>query len=360
MDIINEEEAQFLQTSLEGAVCWSDRPTSWGRTPRNCQARQHGCCIRHLLIPHRPDESDHGGEGHDHHMAEYEEERRRPRYGSSTLLVGNRGSRPVLTPFFLLAGESLVIPKSQADSVSGQGSGVDDTISLDVHAINALQEKRKVAVRPTIKSSTTLHQRCCRATISGGQIYDEGFMEKEDNADIEFRVTNVQVKGGYCLHIGKVSAVDLDGKIKIGDRLKLAVDEVRRRPVMNNHTGTHVLNFALRQVLGDADQKGSLVAPAPILLLGGEAMCDKVPCPRARPQGTPTMAVGVTRTHNLQNYPQTNEFNAPDHEATALHNKIGIPDPVRVVSIGIPVEDLVADPTGPGGSTTSVEFCGGT
>lgn len=36
------------------------------------------------------------------------------------------------------------------------------------------------------------------------------------------------------------------------------------------------------------------------------------------------------------------------------------PDPVRVVSIGIPVEDLEADPYGPGGNAASVEFCGGT
>ena len=36
------------------------------------------------------------------------------------------------------------------------------------------------------------------------------------------------------------------------------------------------------------------------------------------------------------------------------------PDPVRVVSIGYPVEDLIADPDGPAGSVTSVEFCGGT
>lgn len=70
-------------------------------------------------------------------------------------------------------------------------------------------------------------------------------------------MNNVQVRGGYVLHIGR-----LEGTLKVGDTVKLHVDTARRRLVMNNHTGTHALNHILRTVLGLAcDQKGSLVAP---------------------------------------------------------------------------------------------------
>lgn len=68
----------------------------------------------------------------------------------------------------------------------------------------------------------------------------------------------MQVRGGYVLHIGTVG----EGVLKKGDKIYLNIDTTRRRLIMSNHTATHVLNYALRQVLGlEADQKGSLVAP---------------------------------------------------------------------------------------------------
>jgi alanyl-tRNA synthetase len=99
-----------------------------------------------------------------------------------------------------------------------------------------------------------LLDRTCFYAEQGGQTYDEGFLVTGEN---ELKVKNVQVRGGYVLHMGTV-----EGVLKVGDTVELAVDEERRKNVMNNHSGTHILNFALRQVLAaDADQRGSLVAP---------------------------------------------------------------------------------------------------
>merc|ERR1719412_723264 len=83
----------------------------------------------------------------------------------------------------------------------------------------------------------------------GGQIFDEGFIVKGEN---EMRVTNVQVRGGYVLHMGPV-----EGTFAVGDEVECNIDEERRYQVMGNHSGTHILNFALRRVLKDgADQRG--------------------------------------------------------------------------------------------------------
>ncbi|PIK53894.1 putative alanine--tRNA ligase, cytoplasmic [Apostichopus japonicus] len=199
-----------------------------------------------------------------------------------------------------------------------------------------------------------LLDRTCFYAESGGQIYDEGFMEMEDNSDIEFKVNNVQVKGGYVLHIGKLSAPD--GKLRVGDKLKLFIDESRRRPVMSNHTGTHVLNFALRKVLGEADQRGSLVAPDKLRfdfsakgamtteqIKEAEEIANSVIEKRGKVYAKDTPLAQAKSIQGLR----------------AVFDEV-YPDPVRVLSIGIPVEDLVADPAGPGAIMTSVEFCGGT
>lgn len=284
--------------------------------------------------------------------------------------------------------------KKKAQLLSqGKGSGVDDTIGLDVHSIDELQEKRKVpptndsfkynyssndgtykfeTIEATViglrkdkqfveevnhgEDCGVLLDQTCFYAESGGQIYDEGFMEKQGDSDVEFRVTNVQVKGGYCLHIGKVSAVGDCTKIRVGDKLNLFIDEVRRRPVMSNHTGTHVLNFALRKVLGEADQRGSLVAPDRLRF--------------------DFSAKGAMKTKEIKQVEEiTNEVISKKEAVHAQVTPLALakaiqglraifdetyPDPVRVLSVGIPVDDLTSDPAGPAGTLTSVEFCGGT
>jgi alanyl-tRNA synthetase len=89
----------------------------------------------------------------------------------------------------------------------------------------------------------------------GGQEYDTGHITIDGQAD--FEVTNVQAYKGYVMHTGYLSS----GQLKVGDKVIATYDELRRWPIKNNHTGTHILNFGLREVLGlGVDQRGSLVA----------------------------------------------------------------------------------------------------
>jgi len=90
---------------------------------------------------------------------------------------------------------------------------------------------------------------------SGGQVGDAGQLEGQG---VTFMVTDTQKRGTAFSHIGSLAS----GSIKIGDRLQANVDAPRRKAIMANHTATHLLHAALRQVLGThVQQKGSLVAP---------------------------------------------------------------------------------------------------
>jgi alanyl-tRNA synthetase len=92
---------------------------------------------------------------------------------------------------------------------------------------------------------------------SGGQVGDRGMIRGPKGA--LFRVSDTQKKfGDLFIHIGKVES----GSFKAGDAVELDVDHQRRTATRANHSATHLLHEALRQVLGEhVAQKGSLVSP---------------------------------------------------------------------------------------------------
>ncbi len=181
---------------------------------------------------------------------------------------------------------------------------------------------------------------------SGGQVGDTGVMTADG---VRFRVTDTAKKAGdVVVHTGVVE----EGTLKSGQALALAVDHDRRSAIRANHSATHLLHEALRQVLGDhVAQKGSLVAP------------DRLRFDFAHPK--PMSAEEIERVEDianevvLQNSPVTTRLMAVDEArasgARALFGeKYG--DEVRVVAMG---ED---EPAKAGRNTMgwSVELCGGT
>jgi alanyl-tRNA synthetase len=90
----------------------------------------------------------------------------------------------------------------------------------------------------------------------GGQVADHGVMTADG---VRFEVNNVvKNKGGKFMHYGKL----VQGQIKLGDTLHVSVDKERRQAISRAHSATHLLQSALRSILGDhVHQAGSLVEP---------------------------------------------------------------------------------------------------
>ena len=63
-----------------------------------------------------------------------------------------------------------------------------------------------------------LLDKTCFYAEQGGQTYDEGFLVKDGDDSVEFKVTNVQVRAGYILHMGTI-----EGTLKVGDVVNLQV-----------------------------------------------------------------------------------------------------------------------------------------
>ncbi|MDD3899143.1 MAG: alanine--tRNA ligase [Syntrophomonadaceae bacterium] len=90
---------------------------------------------------------------------------------------------------------------------------------------------------------------------SGGQVADSGIITGKSG---KMQVTDVQKLSYWIIHRGI-----LEGSFKVGEKLQLEVNQEQRTATARNHTATHLLHRALRQVLGEhAQQKGSLVEPS--------------------------------------------------------------------------------------------------
>ncbi|MFG0328620.1 MAG: alanine--tRNA ligase [Phycisphaerales bacterium] len=185
----------------------------------------------------------------------------------------------------------------------------------------------------------------------GGQVGDTGRIF--DDRHGEFEILDTQAYGGYVLHIGRCTR----GKLNVNDTVQLEVSGKRRGPIMQNHTGTHLLNLALRETLGpEVDQKGSLVAPDRFRFdFGHNAAVTSDEIERV------TELVKRRIDEDLTVYADE----APLDTAKKIKGLRAVfgeryPDPVRVVSIGHPVEKLLADPGSDDWSGYSIEFCGGT
>ncbi|WP_375408992.1 alanine--tRNA ligase [uncultured Methylobacterium sp.] len=185
---------------------------------------------------------------------------------------------------------------------------------------------------------------------SGGQVGDTGWMSA---TGLKVRVTATEkMLGDLFVHHVTVE----EGRLALGQAVELSVDHARRAAIRANHSATHLLHEALRQVLGDhVAQKGSLVSPDRLRF----DFSHPKPMDEAEIRAVEEIANAVL----LQNTPVVTKLMAQDEAvesgARALFGeKYG--DEVRVVSMGVPVADDGTPVEGGRLPAFSIELCGGT
>ncbi len=172
----------------------------------------------------------------------------------------------------------------------------------------------------------------------GGQVTDHGTITHDSGRGMLFEVTDVQKnKGGKYMHYGKL----MEGSIKVGGTVYASINKERRQAIMRAHSATHLLDAALRSVLGDhVHQAGSLVEPDR-LRFDFTHFSAMTPEELGRVSAIVNDMVLMGSSVNVEELPIEQ---AKERGAIALFGeKYG--DTVRVVSMG---------------DGFSVEFCGGT
>eukprot|EP00543_Licmophora_paradoxa_P003569 CAMPEP_0202451672 /NCGR_PEP_ID=MMETSP1360-20130828/10058_1 /ASSEMBLY_ACC=CAM_ASM_000848 /TAXON_ID=515479 /ORGANISM="Licmophora paradoxa, Strain CCMP2313" /LENGTH=966 /DNA_ID=CAMNT_0049070303 /DNA_START=52 /DNA_END=2952 /DNA_ORIENTATION=+ len=199
---------------------------------------------------------------------------------------------------------------------------------------------------------------------AGGQIFDTGSIVNSNGAVM--KVHNVQLYGQFILHVGEVT----EGTFAVDDSVICKVDYERRSPIAANHTMTHVLNYALKEVLVtrplkesgkestvSVDQKGSLVDESKLrydfswnaqLTLAQLKDIESI-CQGIVDEGIPVQA----EVASLEMARKISSLRAVFGET--------YPDPVRVVAIAPQsIPEILESPDSAQWDQYSVEFCGGT
>ncbi|HEV8377946.1 MAG TPA: alanine--tRNA ligase [Tepidisphaeraceae bacterium] len=229
--------------------------------------------------------------------------------------------------------------KKTDDSLKYQGLTTEATILGWVSGSDAVH---RGSLRNEQEAALLLDQTTFYAE-QGGQVADVGTIQTSTG---QFDVTFTERKGEHVLHWGAVA----EGSIEAGQRAMVKVDS-RRSDIMRNHTATHLLNWALRKVLGDhIEQKGSLVDGEKLRF---DFSHDK-----------PVTAAEMMQVERLVNEKIYSDLPVsatimPLNDAKKLPGVRAVfgekyPDPVRVIAIG------VDDPRKSVTVENSIEFCGGT
>ncbi len=204
-----------------------------------------------------------------------------------------------------------------------------------------VRDGREVAELKTGESGIVVLNQTPFYGESGGQVGDTGTMTGDG---VRVAVTDTQKRGGdLFVHFVTVEK----GRLAVGAALDLAVDHGRRTAIRQNHSATHLLHEALRQVLGDhVAQKGSLVAP------------DRLRFDFSHPKPMTDEEIGrvedIANDMVLQNAPvMTRLLSRDDAIASGARALFGekYGDEVRVVAMGEGAGNAMG---------WSVELCGGT
>ncbi|RPD86402.1 alanine--tRNA ligase [Luteimonas sp. 100069] len=143
---------------------------------------------------------------------------------------------------------------SQLSPTMFVGDGV--TSADDLRVVALLQNGRPVDAVAAGEEAVVILDRTPFYAESGGQVGDTGALEADG---LRFEVGDTQkLSGQFHGHVGRVTS----GALRTGDRVRGVVDAERRDSIVLNHSATHLLHGALRELLGThVAQKGSLVAP---------------------------------------------------------------------------------------------------